>query len=528
MIIFSTDHASNSTQEFQGMAQSSIETALRSNPDSEFHLFLIWRSEWFEQPEYVSRLKERFGDRFVCHSIVGDYSSKIALYSMRFSEELLCKLPRGRVAYVDLDLYHSKSFVEVVEGCADWSKFNICVDTLGYCNNKFVIDYTNRSGLVYLNTGLVAWDTSNVILQEVLKDVTSLSRSIKDADSAKYPYYDQDVFNQVVACRLTSVVHLLPEEVNHPPRLLGNAYDAVSVAQIEKTYGVRVFHIMSYQQQRHLFFDKMIQSEGWSLESLAYNYPKDGQDLKIVVISHNQAPSISKMKSYLDRYFPKCPVTLVLDRCTDNSVDQASLAGIPFITNWEGTGFLAGRMRDLGLSKSGACDTLFLDGDRIPSGGFNYAAAREALQSYDISMLPVADGEFRYWFSQDSLVPNPNYGKWNNDVFTCGIVMRKSAIAAIQGFQGGLLFVKDFDSQFGEEDRYLGDVAYHLGLTCAGFPKKYALSGGFRPNSDRGDIARNLDARRRLREGLTVMPEATVDPGGQKRLNIRDKIRSKQ
>ena len=254
----------------------------------------------------------------------------------------------------------------------------------------------------------------------------------------------------------------------------------------------------------------------------------DHLDLNVVVISHNQAGSIRAMKSYLDRCFPGCPVVMVLDRCIDNSQEEATACRMPHVVNSEGSGFLAGRMRDLGLQYTGYWkDTLFLDGDRIPTDCLNYESAKAALGLYDMTLIPVSEGEFRRWFSNDQFVDNPQYGKWGNDVFTCGMVMRGCALTAITTHQEGKLFVTDFDGYYGEEDRFLGDVAYHLGLTCGGAPRSMALSGGFRPARERVGYNKNVFIRGKLRAGLTVSPDDKSNGNDGFRASIRERIKSR-
>lgn len=515
------------------MFQTSIETFLRVNTEEKFTLFLIWKEARGDTPAYACRLVQRYGARFSCEHIqlpAKLYDSKLSLYSYRFSKVLTDILPDDHVVYMDLDLYHSKEISSVINEHADWGKVNLCLDLWGYSCNDSVLSFHNRHHRAYLNTGLVAWDSCAPMPKKIFGKLMDLSRT-GDLSDSDFPYHDQDLFNEILSKGDSQAyresINLLPEVLNHSPRCLGNVIDMVTVSQIAKTMGTRVFHIMSFQAQRLEFFERMPQSEGWLEESLQSTAPRKGSDLRIVVISHNQAPSIPLMKEYLDKHFPGCPVTLVLDRCTDHSEDVAAKVNIPFITNWEGEGFLAGRMRDKGLECSGVSDTLFLDGDRIPSGGFSYMDARTALDMYDVTIMPIAEGEFRAWFRQDQYVANPNYGKWDNDVFTCGMVVRKEALEKIKEAQNNLLFVKDFDGQFGEEDRYLGDIAYHLGLTCGGFPLRMALSGAFRPSGDRGGFDRNIKVRSRLRSSLSVLRETSSSLYEVKRVDIRGKIRGR-
>jgi hypothetical protein len=197
---------------------------------------------------------------------------------------------------------------------------------------------------------------------------------------------------------------------------------------------------------------------------------------QIIVISHNQAEFIEPMSSALDNQFYGINVLFVLDRCQDNSADILKKLDKKFIENKEGEGFLAGKARDLGLSFLGVNNTLFLDGDRIPVN-FSIDLVNKSIEFYDVCLVSV-EKDFRKNFSFD-FVPNPNFSKENNDVFSCGICIRKEMIERITKLQGGRLFNIAFDGVFGEEDRFLGSVVNYFGGSCGLYPKTSYLKGGF-------------------------------------------------
>lgn len=227
--------------------------------------------------------------------------------------------------------------------------------------------------------------------------------------------------------------------------------------------------------------------------------------LHVIIISQNQKEWISPFKSFLDRNLPDCPALIVLDRCTDGSESEAARVGLRHIKNHDGTGFMAGTMRNLGLSVMGAQDTLFLDGDRVPGEALDAPAAQQALSMFDITLFPLADEhEPRKWFHDTEFITNPNFGLINNGVYSCGMLMRAQAIQAIVDYQGGPLFHPRFAGIYGTDDPYLGDVAYRLGLSCGCAPKSMALSGqGFRSPEQRGPgYKRGVMTRHRLRKVL--------------------------
>ena len=58
------------------------------------------------------------------------------------------------------------------------------------------------------------------------------------------------------------------------------------------------------------------------------------------------------------------------------------------------------------------------------------------------------------------------YGRVNNDFYSCGLFMKRKAINKVSEFQNGELFSTKMQCDWGIEDTYMGDVCYHLGLTC--------------------------------------------------------------
>lgn len=215
--------------------------------------------------------------------------------------------------------------------------------------------------------------------------------------------------------------------------------------------------------------------------------------MQVVVISHNQAEFMDTMIEALKGH----DVVYVLDRCTDQSEKHQVPANVRTITNHEGSGFLAGRMRDLGASKMDFTKPiLFLDGDRVPSGNL------DILESipFDIICLGTANDARKWITSGEGLIPWINFTNPNNDVYSCGIYLRPPAIAAARDASpSGRIFHEIFDGNWGEEDRYLGDVAHQAGLTL-GYTSRVTLAGKINglTTSNSGAFAVNWITRLKL------------------------------
>lgn len=525
---FSTMHCGMTPAAQEDMFLMSIESFLRHNKTSVFHLVLLHKEGTEEVvPQFANKLLSRYESRFrslflsVATRVM---DSRVLRYALRFGPEVADLVGTRKLVSLDLDMYHVSSIASSLAQWVNWVRVNACLDL--YWGNDWVLMHQNTHFRPYLNAGLVAWnrDSSEDIMRSVMQKCEEISILGAEELSSSYRYIEQDALNHVLSTVYPERTHVLPDIFNYSPRSHGNVHSLVSAGLAASAAGTHVLHIMSFQPQRVEFFRVASEVEGWYRESLLASSRVEA-GLRIVVISHNQAPSIPLMKTFMDTNFPGVPVVTVLDRCTDDSQAAADACGMPYVVNRDGQGFLAGRMRDLGLQVSGmGYDTLFLDGDRVPGPSFNHSAVRKALGTYDMTIMPIAEGEYRPWFGKTDLVPNPNYGLYGNDVYTCGIVLRASAIRALTDHQGGLLFVKDFDGQFGEEDRYLGDVAYHLGLTCGGFPLSMALTGAFRPSSERSGFSVNVVKRDALRSKLKVREEHAATPA--LRGSLRDRIKN--
>lgn len=502
MIFFSILHADATPKDLMLMAVSSFTTFLQNNK-ADLHLVLQhWDKASAEVPPDLRCLVSTYKGRVALHhSHMPQEASQLTWYASRFSKEVGDLLGGGKLVYMDYDLYHLSPIEGSLESDCDWERLNMSIDLSGYVSEGSpALRSAGIHGRPYYNTGFAAWTHG---ANEALEELSNKIEWSQHSGDSQYEYADQGALNEVLKDN-SHLVHCLPSTYNFPVPGQSELEDITRLVYPCKSIGVKIVHVMSYHKDgvssRVSPFRECPRSEHWYVDSALPMYGRSGGDIHIVVISHNQAKSLPPMGAYLRDKFPGCPVTVVLDRCSDNSIDMARIAGFSPVLNFEGVGFLAGRMRDKGLAASGMHDTIFLDGDRIPSMQFGYQEACKALAKYDLTLLPIKEGEFREWFQDECFVDNKHYGEWGNDFFTCGLIARKSALESLTKSQDGLLFVKDFDGQFGEEDRYLGDLAHALDLTCGGAPRKYALSGStFRPCGERTGVERNVAIRHKLR-----------------------------
>ena len=212
--------------------------------------------------------------------------------------------------------------------------------------------------------------------------------------------------------------------------------------------------------------------------------------MKVVIIGQNEGSSVEMMLSSLlhleaDRIW-------IADRCSDDTVEKLARYGEKVIqTDPDLRGRQTSYSRNLGLSFCEGDDVLFLDGDRyIVLGDLN------SLNSWDkdICLLPIQE-DFRPMDEFANI-----YGRVHNGFHSCGIFFKKEALSKILKFQNGELFRKDIQTAWGIEDIYLGDVCYHLGLTCD-INKDIILHGKFENIHVGVD---NMRKRFHLREKLNV------------------------
>lgn len=197
--------------------------------------------------------------------------------------------------------------------------------------------------------------------------------------------------------------------------------------------------------------------------------------MKIAVISRDQGAFLKNMVYSLKGQLSS-PRLFVLDRCKDNSKEILESLGENFIEKNYGKGFEAGRVRNVAIDEIGNEDTFLFDGDRVPSG-LSDDLCSEALEKYDISLMPLSEDLRVRHTDVDTFSDNKFFGKETNMVYTAGILIRGTALAKIKEFNQGFVFNPVFDGCWGYEDSSMGDVAAHLGMSCGFFPRKAWLRG---------------------------------------------------
>ena len=182
----------------------------------------------------------------------------------------------------------------------------------------------------------------------------------------------------------------------------------------------------------------------------------------LVCINHHQPDALGPMLK-VTASFGSSRV-LVLDRST-----EIAPYGWPHVVrNVAGEGFLAGRMRDLGLAYvlanfTDCTGVLFIDGDRIPQE----------------DLLPYCQGDAVLFSVVDDPrgeVPGPlsDCTEWckdrhNSPFMSPALYLSMRCIET--ALEDGRLFAACFDGIWGEEDRDLGDrivaAGFQVRATCA-------------------------------------------------------------
>jgi hypothetical protein len=219
--------------------------------------------------------------------------------------------------------------------------------------------------------------------------------------------------------------------------------------------------------------------------------------MHIVVINRDQEEYVEAMRNALAPHEP----LFVFDRCDP-------VAGVKYKVNIEGSGFLAGKMRDLG-AEGVDDDILFLDGDKIPMG--DIVSDIEGLRNkYDCICYGVEAGyehsELRQFMRDedfDGIVPFQSEGRpFASGCYSCGMWISKAAIRKLRELNGGRIFHPAFDGTWGDEDNFLADELHYSGFTI-GFSTHVRLLGLFSDFNEKIDgLLQNFIKRINLRKEL--------------------------
>ncbi len=212
-----------------------------------------------------------------------------------------------------------------------------------------------------------------------------------------------------------------------------------------------------------------------------------------IIISHNQANHIPDMITSLKQIKADC--FWVLDRCIDDSAKL--LRGETVIENKEGRGFLAGKMRDIGLDevlKRKYDEVILLDGDRIPEN-ITDKALDEEMGNSDCLI-----------FQRDLPEISEDYFKLLNipmivtQVYTAGICVKVHFLKLIRD-KYQRCFHPAFDGEWGFEDYFFGLELFFLDAKIN--KSSIRISGSNEPEADKiKRLTINYNKFRYLRDRL--------------------------
>lgn len=147
-------------------------------------------------------------------------------------------------------------------------------------------------------------------------------------------------------------------------------------------------------------------------------------------------------------------------------------------TNLSGNKFMAGYTRDIGAEGIDD-DILFLDQDKVPTENPE-KLINELRWYYDCIIFYLKENDPRLlhtkWHQNGTAEryiiepPKPHdyipwlyYDEPKNGVYTAGIWLSKKVLPEIRELNQGRIFNPNFDGNWGEEDRFLGDELVALG-----------------------------------------------------------------
>lgn len=188
-----------------------------------------------------------------------------------------------------------------------------------------------------------------------------------------------------------------------------------------------------------------------------------------VVLSHHQTENIRKFPS-------GCSTVFVFDDPIQEDIDECNAHGcshvcMPVAGN-RGANRNAGLQKVLSTFKPKPDDYVeFFDGDRFPTT-YNPDSVLRLMEKYDIHCMLYSCGHDArhtkiYVPLEGATIVDT--GTLCNPFYSCGFIMRVSAILDVIAFNNGVFFEQRFTT-WGNEDQYLGLVCEHLkhkvALTC--------------------------------------------------------------
>jgi len=515
----------NLSQENQDIYSLSLESFLSKNDDIRFYVFLID----LEVPDWLNFIKGKYPNHLFYVNInlteqeKEDWDKyKTFRFCFRFLDRITDLLPTDKVASLDLDLFHENPFRSEE---IDWDCVNMAEDKMftsfPLARNKEFKSWSGENLINYLNAGVVIY--SKTRSSKTMKRLSNYLEKIISEDIPEPHFHDQDILNLLMVQDPKSF-RVLSERWNFAFKGVGLDIYKTQYFHMTRFEGVIMYHIfsalgdcridlMAYLANRHgvlqgsyLRTDKVTylknKEKGIDIKPAEIAQTEDVEDqtkfnkeqldnLTVMVISRDQENTIADMDASIKRCLPGVDVLYVLDRCSDDSKGVLDGIGARYVIKEEGFGFDAPGARNFGVKHLEGRDVLFLDGDRSPHN-LEGSLVKEALNRYDMTVVSVEFSDHRTWFT-DGFMSNPWFKGWpgyrqDNGVYTCGILMKSSAINTIQTHQEGNLFHKSFTGRYGEEDLHLGFLSHELGLSCGAFPKHCYVDGNFSSARDILDI----------------------------------------
>jgi hypothetical protein len=197
--------------------------------------------------------------------------------------------------------------------------------------------------------------------------------------------------------------------------------------------------------------------------------------------------------------------------------------------------FMAGYARDIGAAGIDD-DILFLDQDKVPTENPENKI-NELKDKYDCIIFYLQNKDPRLLHSrfdenhnlvhyiiepekEHDFIPWTTYAEPRNGVYTAGIWLSKKVLPEIRELNQGRIFNSNFDGNWGEEDRFLGDELAILGYRI-GYIRDIRLQySGVSNSMDKMDeFSINFSKRLQLRKMLSPLfyePNTKIEWGVRK------------
>lgn len=229
-----------------------------------------------------------------------------------------------------------------------------------------------------------------------------------------------------------------------------------------------------------------------------------------VILSHNQTENIRK--------FPcGCSTVFVFDAPTKEDLDECAAHGCSYVclpvAGNRGANRNAGLQKVLNELNPNFDDYVeFFDGDRFPTA-YNPDKVIRLMEKHNIqSMLYSCEQDTRHKKidvpSEGAVIVDT--GTLCNPFYSCGFIMRVSAILEVMAFNNGFLFEPRF-TRWGGEDQFLGLMCEYLKLRVA-ITNETRLNGRVG-----GDADQHSDYRESLQTYIDVIREHNIPIRGESR-----------